>query len=185
MADNSLEWFSYYGKKYSPLIRKLTDKQRSDFVLAIDALFTTGELIQLDPVTDMVFSLAFEDFKDSQMKKDKKSETNRNNVNNRWHKGNAHPDDDIPSNTDDTTVYGRIPSNTDDTNDTQYRTEQYKTEQTEQNKEKYTTHDAVPNVMPEATIFPAIPEPYKPMAESEFEKAREQSLAMLAMNRTG
>lgn len=127
MAENTLEWFSYYGRKYSPLIRKLTDKQRSDFVLAIDALFTTGELKELDPVTDMVFSLALEDFKDSQSKKDKRSEINRNNVNNRWHKDTPN-EANIQPNTNDTTVYDCIPSNTNDTNNTQYNTEQNNTE---------------------------------------------------------
>ena len=127
MAENTLEWFSYYGRKYSPLIRKLTDKQRSDFVLAIDALFTTGELKELDPVTDMVFSLALEDFKDSQSKKDKRSEINRNNVNNRWHKETPN-EANIQPNTNDTTVYDCIPSNTNDTNNTQYNTEHNNTE---------------------------------------------------------
>lgn len=171
MADNSMKWFAYHGKKYSSQIRKLTDKQRSDIMLAIDALFTSGELIQLDPVTDMAFSPIFDDYKESQSEMDKKSETNRNNVNKRWHKEKAPAKEEIRPHT---TVYDRIPSNT---NDTQYNTEHNNSEENNKEDNNKPTVEGGLQGGDKSQPFAIIPDgDYQAQTEAEFEERRNRAL---------
>lgn len=196
-GDNEeMQWFAYFASNYSPLIRQLNEQRKALLLTAIDAYAVDGEIIELDEVTAMPFSMIKKDYDESFQAMKKRSKTASNNANKRYQKDETKEiKNDSSASTDKgmplhTTACSSIQSNADNA---QYNTEQYNTEQYNTGKDKTekcrkigvqgeetpcvtatdNTGESALNILPKA-----IPNPneYKKTSDQDFARMKDEKL---------